>query len=530
VSSIQSAGVPWEIGLAETQQTLVMNKLRDRITVQTDGQLKTGRDVVVAALLGAEEFGFSTAPLISMGCIYMRACHLNTCPVGIATQDPELRKRFKGKPEHVVNYFFFLAEEVRKYMAELGVRNFEDLVGRTDLLEPDEAIEHWKAKGVDLSGLLAAPDAAPEIPRRRVRPQDPVLDDHRDHDFIERARPALEDGERVVIDDARVKNANRCVGGLLSGEIARRHGAEGLPDDTIVINAHGHGGQSFGGWLMRGVTIQLDGDANDYTGKGMSGGVLAVRPPEGTTFVPEENVVIGNTVLYGATAGRAFFRGLAGERFGVRNSGVSAVVEGVGDHGCEYMTGGRVVVLGPTGRNFAAGMSGGIAYVLDRDGSFESHCNMELVELEELEDDDFDTVRELVTEHVERTGSTVGQKTLDEWDDLRGTWVRVMPIDYKRALRELAEKREVEVGVAAPVAEHGDGDGRGHARSGQPSPALPATDGDQEAREPGESGQYKDAAVAAEEGGEAARDAGADDATQAAAEEEATEEVLPGHG
>src|SRR4051812_2285111 len=528
VSSIQSAGVPWEIGLAETQQTLVMNKLRDRIVVQTDGQLKTGRDVVIGALLGAEEFGFSTAPLISMGCIYMRACHLNTCPVGIATQDPELRKRFQGKPEHVVNYFFFLAEEVRQYMAQLGVRKFEDLVGRTDLLQPDEAIEHWKARGVDLTGLLAPPDAPPEIARRRVRAQDPVLDDHRDHEFIEAAAAALENGEHVEID-ARVQNKHRCVGGLLSGEIARRYGAEGLPDDTIVINAHGHGGQSFGGWLMRGVTIQLDGDANDYTGKGMSGGVLAVRPPDGTTFVPEENVVIGNTVLYGATAGRAFFRGIAGERFGVRNSGVSAVVEGVGDHGCEYMTGGRVIVLGPTGRNFAAGMSGGMAFVLDEDGVFETRCNTELVELEALEDEDFEHVGALVREHMERTGSTVAERTLDEWDELRDSWVKVMPMDYKRALRELAEKHAQEAGDFAEIAEPGDGDGSGAVRSGQAPPYVPG-DGRQETGKLGEAGQYEDADEAAERAGDAARRAGADEATQREAEAAGEEEVLPNRG
>src|SRR3954449_2930998 len=530
VSSIQSAGVPWEIGLAETQQTLVMNKLRDRITVQTDGQMKTGRDVVIGALLGAEEFGFSTAPLITMGCIMMRACHLNTCPVGIATQDPELRKRFEGKPEHVVNYFFFVAEEVRRYMAQLGVRRFEDLVGRTDLLAPDEAIAHWKARGVDLTGLLAPPDAPPEIARRRVRPQDPVLDDHRDHEFIERAAAALERGEQVRID-ARVQNKHRCVGGLLSGEIARRHGAEGLPDDTIVIDAHGHGGQSFGGWLMRGVSITLDGDANDYTGKGMSGGVLAVRPPEGSTFVPEENVVIGNTVLYGATAGRAFFRGLAGERFGVRNSGVEAVVEGVGDHGCEYMTGGRVIVLGPTGRNFAAGMSGGIAYVLDRDGTFPARCNTELVELETCADEDFDKVRSLVEEHARRTDSPVAARVLEEWDELASgsAWVKVMPMDYKRALREEAERRSEEAGEPAVIGERGNGDGSGPVRAGQGAPYAPA-DGDQEATRTGEAGQHEDAAVAAGQVGRATRARGASNGTEEQAEAEAAEEVLPSNG
>jgi glutamate synthase domain-containing protein 3 len=459
----------------------------------------------------------------------MRACHLNTCPVGIATQDPELRKRFQGKPEHVVNFFFFVAEEVRKYMADLGVRKFEDLIGRTDLLQPDDAIAHWKAKGVDLTGLLAPPDAPPEIARRKVRQQDPVLEDHRDHEWIQLAQPALENGEQVEIE-GKVVNANRCVGGLLSGEIARRHGNEGLPDDTIKIRAYGHGGQSFGGWLMRGVTIELDGDANDYTGKGMSGGILAVRPPEGSTFTPEENVVIGNTVLYGATAGRAFFRGLAGERFGVRNSGVEAVVEGVGDHGCEYMTGGRVVVLGPTGRNFAAGMSGGIAYVLDPNNEFEAKCNTELVELEELEQEDLDKVRALVQEHLERTGSTVAQRVLDDWDALVGAWVKVMPMDYKRALREMAEKRSIDAGEPAVVAEHGDGDGAGPIEAGQPAAYLPTGDGHQETSTVGEAGQYQDADDAAERAGDAARRAGADEATQAEAEAAGEEEVLPRRG
>jgi glutamate synthase domain-containing protein 2/glutamate synthase domain-containing protein 1/glutamate synthase domain-containing protein 3 len=509
VSSIQSAGVPWEIGLAETQQTLVKNKLRDRITVQTDGQLKTGRDVMVAALLGAEEFGFSTAPLITTGCIMMRACHLNTCPVGIATQDPELRKRFRGKPEHVVNFFFFVAEEVRQYMAQLGIRKFEDLIGRTDLLETDDAIDHWKAKGVDLTHLLAAPDAPADVPRRKVRSQDPVLDDHRDHELIEKARPAIERRERVEIDDIRVQNQHRCVGGILSSEIAKRHGAEGLPDDTIVIRAHGHGGQSFGGWLMHGVTLLLEGDANDYTGKGMSGGILAVRPPENVTFVPEENVVVGNTVLYGATAGRAFFRGLAGERFAVRNSGVQAVVEGVGDHGCEYMTGGKVVVLGPTGRNFAAGMSGGTAYVFDEKDEFAARCNQEIVELEEPTDQEFEELRELIAEHRELTGSTVAERVLNDWDSLRGTWIKVMPLDYKRALRELAERETVEDG-RGPV----DGDGQ--------APYMPAG-GHEEARRTGEAGQFEDAAVAADRA-----EAAGEDGEQAAGE--AGERVLPSHG
>jgi glutamate synthase domain-containing protein 2/glutamate synthase domain-containing protein 1/glutamate synthase domain-containing protein 3 len=439
VSSIQSAGVPWEIGLAETQQTLVLNKLRDRITVQTDGQMKTGRDVVIAALLGAEEMGFATAPLITMGCIMMRACHLNTCPVGIATQDPDLIKKFKGEPENVVNYFFFVAEEVRRFMAQLGFTKFEDMIGRTDMLEAQEAIEHWKARGVDLTHLLAQPDCPPEWPRRRVRPQDPVLDDHLDHEMIRQAQPALERGERVHIE-IDCKNKHRAIGGILSGEIARRYGEEGLPEDTIEVTLRGSAGQSFGAWLAAGVSLTLWGDANDYTGKGMSGGVMAVRPPEGAAFVAEENVIIGNTVLYGATSGKAFFRGLAGERFCVRNSGVHTVVEGVGDHGCEYMTGGRVVVLGPTGRNFAAGMSGGIAFVLDEEGVFPERCNPELVDLEDPTDADFEEIRALVMEHAARTASPVAERALAEWDKLRGSWVKVFPRDYKRVLREAAER------------------------------------------------------------------------------------------
>ena len=364
LSSIQAAGAPWEIGLAETQQTLVLNDLRSRIWVQTDGQLKTGRDVVIAALLGADECGFATAPLIATGCIMMRACHLNTCPVGIATQDPELRKRFKGEPEHVVNFFFFVAEEARQLMRRLGISSYEDLVGRVDLLEADEAVSHWKARGVDLTHVLASPPVTDDAPRRRSRPQDSPLPGALDWTLIEAAKDAI-DHRMPITGTFDVRNVNRTVGGLLSSAVTQVHGAAGLPPGTIRYTLHGSAGQSFGAWLAPGVELALFGDANDYTGKGLSGGVLSVRPPVDSTFKAEENVLIGNTVLYGATSGRAFFRGLAGERFAVRNSGASAIVEGVGDHGCEYMTGGRVVVLGPTGRNFAAGMSGGVAYVLD---------------------------------------------------------------------------------------------------------------------------------------------------------------------
>ncbi|MBX5442210.1 MAG: glutamate synthase large subunit [Solirubrobacteraceae bacterium] len=459
LSSIQSAGVPWEIGLAETQQTLLLNDLRSRITVQTDGQLKTGRDVAIAAMLGADEFGFSTAPLIATGCIMMRACHLNTCPVGIATQDPELIKRFRGQPEHVINYFFFVAEELREIMASLGVRTVDELIGRTDLLVPDAAIDHWKARGIDLTNLLTMPDLGPDAPRRRVRPQEPVLDDALDWQLVEQARDAIERGTPVRLR-MQVRNVNRCVGGILSSHIAKRHGAEGLPEGTIDVTFEGSAGQSFGGWLAPGVSFTLHGDANDYTGKGLSGGVLAVRPPEGVTFPAEENVIIGNTVLYGATSGRAFFRGLAGERFAVRNSGAQAVVEGVGDHGCEYMTGGRVVVLGPTGRNFAAGMSGGLAFVLDEDGTFRSRCNPAILpDLTELDEADAIELRSLVAEHVERTGSPVGRRVLDHFDELLPKFVKVFPADYRRVLEQLAAEEAAAAGETAEPATSTGGEG-----------------------------------------------------------------------
>src|SRR4051812_7772054 len=445
VSSIQSAGVPWEIGLAETQQTLVMNKLRDRIVVQTDGQLKTGRDVVIAALLGADECGFSTAPLIATGCIMMRACHLNTCPVGIATQDPELRKRFKGQPEHVVNFFFCVAGEAGEIRRRFGIRRYEDLVGRVDLLEADDAIEHWKGRGVDLTHLLAAPPVSDDAPRRRLRPQDSPLPGALDWTLIEAARDAI-DHRMKVTGSFDVRNVNRTVGGLLSSAVTKVHGAAGLPPGTIRYTLRGSAGQSFGAWLAPGVELSLFGDANDYTGKGLSGGVLSVRPPEDATFKAEENVVIGNTVLYGATSGRAFFRGLAGERFAVRNSGASAVVEGVGDHGCEYMTGGRAVILGRTGRNFAAGMSGGVAYVLDEDGTFPERCNMGLVGFEEIEEPDAIELHELIEEHHLRTGSPVASRILRAWADHLPRFVKVMPHDYKRALAEMAAEEAVSTG------------------------------------------------------------------------------------
>jgi glutamate synthase domain-containing protein 2/glutamate synthase domain-containing protein 1/glutamate synthase domain-containing protein 3 len=457
LSSIQAAGVPWEIGLAETQQTLLLNDLRGRIVVQTDGQLKTGRDVVIAAMLGADEMGFSTGPLIATGCIMMRACHLNTCPVGIATQDPELRKRFKGTPEHVVNFFFFVAEEVREILASLGLRTLDEAIGRVDLLGTRAAIDHWKARGVDLTHLLTAVEITDGGPLHRVEAPPAVLEDALDWQLVERARPLLELQDAAIpVEQVRIelpiRNRNRCVGGILSSHIARARGVEGLPEDSIVVDFEGSAGQSFGGWLAPGVNFTLRGDANDYAGKGLSGGVLSVSPRAGMgeDFVAERNVIVGNTVLYGATAGRAFFRGLAGERFAVRNSGASTVVEGVGDHGCEYMTGGRVVVLGPTGRNFAAGMSGGVAYVLDEEGAFAAggRCNMGMVGFDGLDQADALELRTLIEEHAQRTDSPVAARVLAEWDGLlaRGAFVKVMPHDYKRVLRELAEQAE---GVAA---------------------------------------------------------------------------------
>ena len=442
-SSVQSAGIPWEIGLAETQQTLLLNDLRSRITVEVDGGMRTGRDVVVGALLGADEFGFSTAPLIAMGCIMMRVCHLNTCPVGIATQDPVLRKRFRGTPEQVVNYLMLVAEEVREIMASLGIRRLEEMIGRTDLLDMREAIEHWKASRVDLGMVLAMPELPPGTPRSRTRPQVPVLDDALDWELVRRCSSAIEDGETVKLGPIPVRNVNRTVGGILSGEIARRHGVKGLREGTIEIALSGSAGQSFAAWLAPGVTLSLRGETNDYAGKGLSGGVVSVRPPEKARFLAEENMIVGNTVLYGATAGRAFFRGLAGERFAVRNSGAKAVVEGVGDHGCEYMTGGRVVVLGRTGRNFAAGMSGGVAYVYDKDRGFASRCNAELVDLEPLNEADEQEVKDLIAEHVARTGSLVGRNVLASWErGARERFVKVMPRDYRRVLEERAAAAE----------------------------------------------------------------------------------------
>src|SRR3990170_548063 len=448
LASIKHAGVPWELGLAETQQTLVLNKLRDRIRVEVDGQLKTGRDVVVAALLGADEFGFATAPLVVEGCVMMRKCHLNTCPVGVATQDPVLRRRFAGKPEHVVNYFFFVAEEVRELMAQLGVRQINELIGKTELLDMRRAIDQWKAQGLDLSAILYRPEVGPEIATHCVTTQDHGLDKALDQELLKLCMKALERGEKIDIEHD-IHNTNRTVGTILGSELTRRYGFTGLPDDTITIRFNGSAGQSFGAFVPSGMTLWLEGDSNDYLGKGLSGGRIVVYPPTGATFVPEENILIGNVALYGATSGSLFARGVAGERFAVRNSGALAVIEGAGDHCCEYMTGGRVVVIGRTGRNFAAGMSGGIAFVYDPDGDFHTRCNMQMVELEKLEEpEDLDLVRGLIERHVEYTDSSVGKRILAEWPSIAAKFVKVMPIDYKRAIMQQLDAAKQEVQTA----------------------------------------------------------------------------------
>ena len=442
-SSIKHAGLPWELGLAETQQVLVMNDLRSRIAVQTDGQLKTGRDVAIACLLGAEEFGFSTAPLISLGCIMLRKCHLNTCSVGIATQDPVLRKQFAGQPEHVVNYYFFVAEHLREIMAKLGFRTVNDMVGRMDRLEPVKAIEHWKARGIHLTPLLQIPEVPETVGRYCQMEQDHGLEEALDHKLIHLAKNALERREPVEID-LPIRNRNRTVCTMLSGEIAKRYGEEGLPDGTIRCTFRGSAGQSFGAFLAKGVDVTIEGDANDYFAKGISGGRIVIYPPKEATFLPEENYIVGNVVLYGATGGKVFIRGLAGERFSVRNSGAHTVVEGVGDHGCEYMTGGVTVILGRTGRNFAAGMSGGIAFILDEDGSFNQRYNPEMVDLEQVvEASDIATLKGLIEEHRRLTGSSVAARVLDAWDSYLPRFVKIMPRDYQRVLAERAARGEL---------------------------------------------------------------------------------------
>ena len=440
LTSIKHAGLPWELGIAETHQTLVMNDLRSRVRLQTDGQLKTGRDVVIATMLGAEEYGFATAPLIAIGCIMMRKCHLNTCPVGIATQDPELRRKFQGKPEHVINYLFMVAEETREIMAELGFRSINEMVGRSDMLESDPDVGHWKARSLDLTPVLAlAKKPYPEAKTYCSIDQIHGLEKVRDIELLQECQATINGGPPVVLMK-RIQNIDRAFGTILSNEVSKVHGPAGLPDDSIRIRVEGSAGQSVGAWLARGITIEIEGDANDYAGKGLSGGRLIVYPPRECDFVAEENVIIGNVALYGATSGEAYFRGIAAERFCVRNSGADAVIEGVGDHGCEYMTGGRAVILGSTGRNFAAGMSGGIAYVFDPENRLPDNCNQEMVELEDVVDmADIAELKDMVEKHQQFTGSTVAARILADWDVSLSQFVKVMPVDYKRALRELAD-------------------------------------------------------------------------------------------
>jgi glutamate synthase (NADPH/NADH) large chain len=439
LTAIQHSGAPWELGLAETQQVLVINDLRSRVRVQTDGKLQTGRDVVIAALLGAEEFGFSTAPLVSLGCIMMRKCHLNTCPVGIATQDPALRRKFDGQPEHLINYFFFVAGEVRELMAEMGFATMDEMIGRVDMLDMRDSIEHWKAKGIDLSAIFHNPPVPGRVGRRYLTPQNHGLEQALDYKLIDYAREALERGTSIELK-LPIRNTHRTVGAMLSGEIARRTGSAGLPEDTVRFHFSGSAGQSFGAFLVKGVTLTLEGEANDYVGKGLSGGRIVVYPPKGSKFSPEESIIVGNVILYGATSGEAFFNGMAGERFAVRNSGATAVVEGVGDHACEYMTRGVVVVLGPAGRNFAAGMTGGVAYVLDETGEFNAAgCNRASVDLEPLEAEDVSVVQELMRRHQALTGSARAQHILNNWDALLPKFTKVFPHEYKRVLRGNAE-------------------------------------------------------------------------------------------
>ncbi len=441
LSSIKHAGLPWELGLAETQQVLVQNDLRSRVIIQTDGQLKTGRDAIVAALLGAEEFAFSTAPLVSVGCIMMRVCHLNTCPVGIATQDPELRKKFDGTPDNVVNFFFFLAEEMREYMAEMGFSSLNDMIGRSDMLKTREAARNWKTRGLDLDAIFYKPEVPEGRDIRKAIEQNHNLHRSLDNELIERSKPALERGERVEFESP-VGNTKRTVGGMLAGEVARRYGNEGLPGDTIRIEFDGVAGQSFGAWATSGMTLRLTGAANDYAAKGLSGGRVVVRPSADAGYDPDESVATGNVALYGATSGEAYFRGNAGERFAVRNSGAHTVVEGVGDHGCEYMTGGVVVVLGSTGRNFGAGMSAGFAFILDEDGRFSEFCNPEMVGLEPVEGEDRELLRSMVEAHLSWTGSEKARRMLEDWEKALGKFVKVMPDDLKRVLAEQQEAED----------------------------------------------------------------------------------------
>jgi glutamate synthase domain-containing protein 3 len=447
ISSIKHAGIPWEIGVADTQQTLVMNRLRDRIRVQADGQMRTGRDIVIAALLGAEEYGFGTISLVAIGCIMMRKCHLNTCPVGVATQDPRLRARFTGTPEHVVNFMRFVAQDAREIMASLGFRTVDEMVGHVEALETRTALDHWKSRGLDFSRVLARPEVHPGTSLRCTTKQHHDMSLSLDKELILKSRPALEAGEKVRLF-MTIRNCNRTVGATLSSEVSRRHGAQGLPSDTINVSFTGSAGQSFGGFLAHGITFELEGDANDYFAKGLSGGKIIVYPPRASTFRARDNIITGNVNLFGATGGEVYINGMAGERFAVRNSGAVAIVEGLGDHGCEYMTGGLVVVLGRTGVNFAAGMSGGIVYVLDEDQLFDTMCNLEMVDIEPVTAArDRTTLKELVERHVMYTRSEHATRILRDWDEMLPRFVKVMPIDYRKALERIAkdQARETEV-------------------------------------------------------------------------------------
>ncbi|HEY4203542.1 MAG TPA: glutamate synthase-related protein, partial [Xanthobacteraceae bacterium] len=475
-SSIKHAGTPWELGLAEAQQTLVLNRLRGRVRVQADGQMKTGRDVVIGALLGADEFGFATAPLVAEGCIMMRKCHLNTCPVGVATQDPVLRKRFTGQPEHVINFFFFVAEEVREIMAALGYRSFNEMVGQTQMLDQTKLVAHWKAKGLDFSKLFVKQKEEPGQKIYQSEAQNHHLDNVLDRKLIAQAQSAIDRGAPVRFG-AEIHNTDRSAGAMLSGTVAKHYGHAGLPDDTIHVDIKGTAGQAFGAWLARGVTFELEGEGNDYVGKGLSGGRIIVKPPAISSIVPEESIIVGNTVMYGAIEGECYFRGVAGERFAVRNSGAIAVIEGAGDHCCEYMTGGIVVVLGKTGRNFAAGMSGGIAYVLDEDGDFPKLCNLSMVELEpvlseemaneniyhhsgdleahgkvdvfaNLLGSDIERLHVLISRHAKFTGSARAAEILANWKTWLPKFRKVMPVEYRRALKELQAAENVEPAIA----------------------------------------------------------------------------------
>ena len=441
ISSIQYAGTPWELGLSESHQTLVLNGLRDRVFLAADGQMKTGKDVVIAALLGADEFGFATAPLVTQGCILMRKCHLNTCPVGVATQDPDLRKKFTGKPEYLINYFFFVAEEVRELMAQMGFRTFNEMIGQTDKIIPTRPHNHWKARGIDLSNPLFKPTPLYNTDLYRTKAQNHGLETQIDHKLIRLSHPALEKAEQVEID-MRVNNIDRTVGAMLSGEIARKYGSCGLPDGTIKIKMRGTAGQSFGAFLAKGIELNLIGESNDYTGKGLSGGRLIVKVPAEVTFDPAENIIIGNTCLYGATSGEAYINGVAGERFAVRNSGVYAVVEGVGDHGCEYMTGGRVAVIGKTGRNFAAGMSGGVAYVWDPEKVFPKYLNQEMVDLEYLiYEEDVNELHQMIKNHYLYTKSKRAEHILNSWEYEKDNFWKVISGEYKKALLKLSKEK-----------------------------------------------------------------------------------------